>query len=141
MKLWLDTNVVVASLLTRDTNHERALRLMQRIRSVEWQGVYTSDYVVAEVLNLLRTRVGVPDIEERALRLLLGRPGQGSILAGLIRIDPALFALSVERFRQWRDQGLSFTDCTSLVAMDEARVRCIATFDAGFAGLAEVVDG
>lgn len=139
MRLWLDTSFLVGIVFKRDRYHEAASDVLRRIARTEWSGVYTSDYVVAELLNLLRGRFGRAEIEERALALLFGTGPSEGILAGLVRIQAGRFALAVDRYRKYRDQGLSFTDCTTLIAMEDEGVGQIATFDRGFDGLVDVV--
>ena len=141
MRLFLDTAVLVARINPRDTRHKDAQAIFRRIQQGEWSAVHTSDYVVAEALNFIQARIGRKDAAEAIIDPLFGRAEAPPVVTSIIRIHSGRFATALERYRKHFDAGLSFTDCTSLVAMADERIKQIATFDAGFRAFADVVDG
>lgn len=61
------------------------------------------------------------------------------VVDDVLRVNAARFAAALDRHRAEFGRGLSFTDWTSVVLVEEERLGAIATFDRGFAGLVDVV--
>lgn len=86
----------------------------------------TTDYVIDETLTLLRMRLGLPaakawwDLVEGSSRVRWE-------WVGMDRAERARKA-----FFRYRDKNYSFTDCTSLVVMQELRLRQVLTTDRHF---------
>jgi predicted nucleic acid-binding protein len=86
----------------------------------------TTDYVIDEVLTLIRMRLGLAAAKawweqiEGSLRLRWE-------WIGMDRAEKARKA-----FFRYRDKDYSFTDCTSLVVMQELRLRQALTTDRHF---------
>ena len=57
----------------------------------------------------------------------------------MLRGHAARFASALTRSRSGFSKGLSFTDWTTVVLMEEEGVHSLATFDKGFRGLVDVV--
>lgn len=99
----------------------------------------TSDYIVAETLNFVRARTVSPGPSEEVLELVFGSDRMPPIVTHVIRVHSGRFALALDRYRTHFDQGLSMTDWTNLVLMEELGIDQLATFDDGFRGLADAV--
>lgn len=140
-RLFLDTGVLLAAALPKDPDHAAAVAILHRVADGEWTTVHTSDYVVAEALNFVRMKVKRRGTAEVVLGLVLGSETALPVVEPLIRIHGVRFARALELYRAEFERGLSFTDWTSIVAMREADVGEIATFDRGFRGIVRVVGG
>lgn len=137
--LFLDTGPLVATVSPRDANREDALALLDRIRSREWSTVVTSDYVLTETLNFVARKIRRRDAA-RAVRVhVFGDAKARPIVTHVARVHAGRFAQALERFEKNFDAGLSFTDWTNLVTMEDERITTIATFDHGFDPWARVV--
>jgi hypothetical protein len=86
----------------------------------------TTDYVVDEMLTLLRVRLGLAAAESWWEQV------EGSSRVRWEWIDPARADKARAIFFRHRDKSYSFTDCTSLVVMRELRIRQALTTDAHF---------
>lgn len=86
----------------------------------------TTDYVIDETLTLVRVRLGLA-----AARAWWEQIERSSRLhwewVGIDRADKARRA-----FFRFRDKDYSFTDCTSLVVMQELKIRRVLTTDHHF---------
>lgn len=86
----------------------------------------TTDYVIDEMLTFTRMRLGLP-----AARAWLNQVEGSSRLrwewVGMERAEKARKA-----FFRFRDKSYSFTDCTSLVVMQELRLKLVLTTDRHF---------
>lgn len=137
--LFLDTGVLLASVLADDVNHERAVSMLEKAGA--WRGVHTSDYVLAEGLNFIRQKVRRPNAAESFLALAFGSNDEPALVDSVLRVHGGRFAAALDRYRREFDRGLSFTDWTSVVLVEEENFGAIATFDKGFRGLVDVVSG
>ena len=88
--------------------------------------IVTTDYVVAEAINLAIARRGWP-VAQRLLELLEKSAG--------IRVEwiaTERFAATKVFLRKHHDHGYSFTDCSSFVVMRELRLSDALTTDHHF---------
>ena len=90
------------------------------------RAIVTSDYVVAEAINLAIARRGRP-VAERLLDLF-----ERSLGLRIEWIEANRFATAKAYFRQHADHGYSFTDCSSFVLMRELRISDALTTDRHF---------
>lgn len=104
--------------------------------------IFTTTFVMDEAISLARVRKQ-PYAMVQDLLGLVGLDDRAGVPT-VVRLkevginDMAHCAALQERY--W-DRGLSFTDCTSLHVLARDGIDAIATFDAGFGGLATVADG
>lgn len=140
MTVLLDTSLIQAKANPDDGNHDEAEALMRRIAEGEIGTTFVTTYVVDETLTLLRAR-NQPPHRIRQTMALMGLDVDADVpgLAHLLPVDPVVFHPAVERFQQLADQGLSFTDCTTLTVQQQRGLDAIATFDEDFEGLAPTV--
>lgn len=104
-----------------------------------WGPAVTSDYVVAEGLTFVRRKIRRREAEEALLDVVFGRPGAPPLIAAVVRVHGGRFAAALDWFRRTSNRRLSFVDCTTLAVLESARIRHLATFDRGFAGLVPIV--
>jgi predicted nucleic acid-binding protein len=135
--LFLDTSVLLAAIISKDAGHEEAVRILSRVS--QWGSVHTSDYVVAEALNYVRMKMKRAELAEKVVALTFGEDDEPPLVDSVLRVHGARFAAALERYRREFARGLSFTDWSSVVLMEEERLSTIATFDGGFRGIVDVV--
>lgn len=138
MSVFLDTGVLFAFLNKRDERHDEAIDVVRHAAGGEWGVPYVSDFVADELLTLARVRARGPAVEKAAFEIL---PLPDPALPGLrmLVVDRAVFTAAVGLFTRHRARGLSFTDATTLALIEEIGIRRLASFDAGFRGLATLV--
>jgi len=120
-----DTSVLYAAVDARDAYHPDAASLLRQ-QALAGGMIVTSDYVVAETLNLAVARRGRL-VADRLLQLLETSSG--------LRIEwigPERFLAAKAFFRKHADHDYSFTDCTSFVVMQELRIDDALTSDRHF---------
>jgi len=120
--IFVDTGAWAALFVPADSLHQTARKWLRENRD----RLVTSDYVVDEVLTLLKTRFSA----------------QGSIRAGQALFSEHFSQLvyltseDVERawkiFRSHADKRWSFTDCASLAVMERMRISRAFAFDRHF---------
>jgi predicted nucleic acid-binding protein len=93
-------------------------------------GIYTSDFVLDETFTLLFRRLPFAAARE-SMELLTGGVEEGSLI--LVPISGARFTAAQQLRIRYQDKpGISFTDLTSMVAMQEFEIRKILTEDDHF---------
>ena len=125
-EVFADTSALYAFVNRRDVHHRRAAALVKELARAG-RPIITSDYIVAETINLAVAR-RAPNVAERLLDLIEQSKG--------IRIEwigTERFQASKNFFRKHDDHTYSFTDCTSFVIMSELRVQAALTTDHHFA--------
>lgn len=137
--LFLDTGVFIAAVSHRDPYREAARQLLHDIRGGTWSRAHTSDYVVAEALNYARARMQ-PGADRALLRLFFGAPDLPPVAPDILRVHSGRFARAIQVYQRYADHGLSLTDATNLVLVQERRIGFLATTDGGFAGLVPVMN-
>jgi predicted nucleic acid-binding protein len=125
-EMFADTSALYAAVNARDSHHRNAARLMRHLAQ-SGGAVVTSDYVVAETLNLAIARHG-RIVADRLLQLF-----ETSCVLRMEWIGPERFLSAKAFFRRHGDHDYSFTDCTSFVLMRELHIRDALTSDRHFA--------
>ncbi|ELZ33861.1 type II toxin-antitoxin system VapC family toxin [Halorubrum tebenquichense] len=125
----LDTNVLFATASARDEYHDRALEIVRGIDHGALPDAVVTDYVLAELLNLSREKLG-PETANRLLdRLLEGAHFE------IVHSPKADFNAAQSAFRQY--DALSFVDATIVAHLNRKDVEYLYSFDDDF----DVVDG
>jgi len=130
--LFVDTAAFLARFNPDDQHHDEALAMFDGIRSGEYvyRPLYTSRYVLSELVTLLNRRAGHDD----AVRVLETIRGSESFT--VLALDETLFDRTCARFARYDDQQISFVDHASAVLADHHGVDHVFTFDsADFATL------
>ena len=119
----VDSNIFIALFNQDDTLHERAVALWQEFRDDQGVLLYTSNFVLAEVLTVLRLRVSRTAAQSFGAIVF----GQTRALH-VIYIDHDLMKQSYEIFSTVPIKDFSFVDA-SLVALSKAFQAELVTFD------------
>lgn len=128
MTVLLDTGVVFAFLHANDARHVEAVELISRTAKREFGQAFITDHVVDELFVLARARTRSPALED-ALRRFLPMPKPALRDLAAVSLGAAFLLPTWEVFRQFRDEGLSFTDASLIVTLRELKLDCLATFD------------
>lgn len=139
MSVLLDTGVVFAFLNVDDELHRPAVEIVSRVGRREFGQPFVTDHVIDELFTLVRARTRSVALEE-SLRDFLPLPIPA--LRGLtaVSLGTALLGPCWEMFRRHRDQRLSFTDASLMVALRELKLDRLATFDQRLARLVPHVE-
>lgn len=124
-EVFADTSALYALIDRRDANHVAAREAVGRVVQAS-RLIVTTDYIVAETVNLANARGGKP-VATRVLDLIEQSAGIRVEWIGVER-----FTRSKVFFRKHADHGYSFTDCTSFIVMKEERLTEALTTDAHF---------
>lgn len=105
--------------------------------------VYTTSDIVDEAFTLILSRAGskgwgMVEVLGGFVGITGSRPTVATVLDAGLAVHEEAWPVFEEHFE---DRGLSWTDCTSLVAMRRFEIEQIASFDAGFDGLVERIMG
>ncbi len=123
MILFVDTGPLIAFNDPRDQHHADALRAFPILK--QSRGV-TSIAVLTELATRGARLVGAPPLRSFIQTLM-----NGPYLT-VVEIGTDLFKQALALQVKYEDQGLSLTDCTSVLLMREARINTIFTFDQAF---------
>ncbi len=120
--IFVDTGVWFSLFVKNDPLHNQTLDWF----NAESQPFATSDYIVDETLTLLLKR------KEQPKALKFGKSVIEGHAAILTHLSNEQFNRSWILFQQFSRAGLSFTDCTSHIAMQDLGIKTVATFDQHF---------
>ena len=120
--VFVDTSAWYAVMNQHDAHHQRA----QHFLKTHTGTFLTTNYVITETANLILLRLGAT----LALKFL-ETIGQ-SQLVEVIYLSPEHHERTVALFAQWAEKGLSVTDCSSLLIMQEHQLTHAFCFDRDF---------
>ncbi len=123
--IFVDTSAWAALFVPDDLRHEAA----RTWHDQNQDQLITSDYVVDELLTLLKTRFSTQVAIRAGQSLWSGRPCRLFYL-NLQDIEQAW-----KIFQSHRDKGWSFTDCTSFALMQRLHLSSAFAFDKHFSEL------
>ncbi|NIP67085.1 PIN domain-containing protein [Candidatus Bathyarchaeota archaeon] len=128
MRLFIDTSAFLALEDENDKEHGEALGYRERLRREEtgFRAVYTSNYVLDEILTLLRLKLG-----HRAA-VVLGENLKRSKILRTLRVTPQIEDQAWNIFKKYDDKDFSFTDCTSFALMEREAISVAFAFDEHF---------
>jgi len=129
MAVFVDTGAWFAYFVRRDPDHAAAIDRTRQNR----QPLVTTDYVIDELLTLLKLR------ESHRVAAAAGEALLQQNVARVERITESDFRAAWEVFRQYRDKGWSFTDCTSKTIMERLGVTHAFAFDTHFEEFGTIV--
>jgi predicted nucleic acid-binding protein len=124
--IFVDTSAWYALEVEDDENHPPALIMRERLRRGRFGALLTSDYVLDEVVTLLRTRESVEASFRFAENVLRSRA------VSVVWIDRPIFDAALKLLKDRPDKRWSFTDCTSFVIMSQLGVSEAFAFDRNF---------
>jgi hypothetical protein len=139
MTVLVDTGVVYADHDTDATRHEVATRACEAVYDGEFGQPYISDYVFDEAVTLTRRRT---DSHTAAMGLCdrLRGHDQYPRVYEFCHVSTAVFTDACAVFERYDDQGLSFTDATSVALVERRDLDGIVSFDDDFDGLVHRFD-
>lgn len=140
----LDTSFLYSFLNKNDTNHNKAVELMNKIISRKFGKPIIFEYVINELFTLMINKqpfnyiekvidLILQDVEKNIFQIITLTDRENS-LRNIIRLfkkingDPN------------RKKKLSFTDCAILFAMVQNDIFYLASFDSGFDGILEKME-
>lgn len=125
--IFLDSSFLVALEVDGDTNHSRAMEVMQDVVNSTYGPPVISDYIFDETATVTLTRTK---------NIVMARlVGEAMLKAfRMLNVDDGVFKEAWRRFRSQRGTKYSFTDSTTIELMQRNNIRNIATFDREFEG-------
>ncbi|MFO1535253.1 MAG: type II toxin-antitoxin system VapC family toxin [Thermoplasmatota archaeon] len=123
MRAFVDTSALLALAARQDAHHQAAVAFRAGLPRAA--RLLTSDYVFDETMTRLRR------IDGHAAAVRVGEALRASKMATIERISEAELEAAWKLFVKYRDQPLSFTDCT-VAAMAQARRLPVFAFDDDF---------
>jgi len=124
--IFVDTGAWYALEVEDDENHAPALVLREELRRGRYGSLLTSDYVLDEVVTLLRMRKGTEPSFKFADKVLRSKS------VSVVWIDRPIFDAALKLLRERRDKKWSFTDCASFIIMSQLGVNKAFAFDENF---------
>lgn len=130
MAVLIDTGIFIALRNADDKNHKRSIELMKRALQGEFGFIYTSDYIFDECITTALVRTKRHDLVVDVGEYILKSPRITKL-----HITKDDFNSAWEKFKDFKDRSMSFTDCTSLALIEKHNIKQIMSFDSGFDGL------
>ena len=125
--IFLDTSLLVAFIVAKDSNHEKAVTIMEEIASGKHGPAITSEYVFDETVTVVLVRSKSLDSAVKTGNLIKES-------MPVLDVGSNIFEASRNRFRNQKGTKFSFTDCTILEVVETNHVDKLATFDKEFKG-------
>ena len=120
--VFTDTSAWYALASSQDAHHAKATRFLEAHAGA----LITSNYVVVETANLIRYRLGPKPALE-----FLDITTQTNLVEVLF-VSPQQHERTTTLFARYASQGLSFTDCSSVVVIQDQRLDRAFCFDEDF---------
>ncbi|RQG95118.1 type II toxin-antitoxin system VapC family toxin [Natrarchaeobius chitinivorans] len=139
MSVFIDTGVFFAHHDQAAARYEAASTAMQAVLEGKFGEPYTSDYVVDEAITLTRKRTGNYEDAWEIGRRILGR-GRYPDRIELLVLTPDLFEDTLDTFETYDDHSLSFTDASTIAAVERNDLDAVLSFDDDFDGVVERID-
>ncbi len=124
--IFVDTSAWYAVEVEDDVNHEAACQVLSSIASGKHGVAVTSDFVLDEMLTLLRSRKSLASASAFIDKI------RKSKSVRIFWVDEGLFDRALDTFKKSDDKLWSFTDCTSFALMRELAISKAFTFDKHF---------
>lgn len=121
-RYFADSCYWIALLHKSDQHHESVREASERLESFR---IVTSEFVLAEVLNLLGKRgASLRDMAVKLVDALESDPN-----TAIDRATSSLFAEALQVYRDHPDKKWSLVDCSSFVIMERLGLDTALTFD------------
>jgi hypothetical protein len=130
--VFVDTSFWAAYFNRRDRLNKMALSLFAELEKSD-AVLYTTDYILDELLTLLRKREGL-DIALKSAEYIIH-----SNLLRIVRVSEDVFNEALRLFALYKDQVFSFTDCTSFSVIEKLKIEKALSFDADFKKYGKVI--
>jgi predicted nucleic acid-binding protein len=129
--IFLDSSFLVAVEVKTDQNHEKAIKIRDEIIRGKFGGTFISDYIFDETITVTFGRT-----KKLQKAVLVGNQLKAS--SKILKVNEKVFNKAWEIFKKQKETHFSFTDCTTIVIMDENKIKNIATFDEDFKKIKEI---
>ena len=139
MSVVIDSGVFYAHTDTDATRHDDAVRAFDAIIDGEEGQPYTSDYLYDETVTLTLSRTGSFERAKQVGRRIRGVASYPDLVT-LEHVDRPVFRDAVETFERFDDQGLSFTDATTIALLEKRDIDAVLSFDDDFDGIVDRID-
>jgi predicted nucleic acid-binding protein len=139
MSVVIDSGVFYAHADTDATRHDDAVRVFDAIIDGEEGQPYTSDYLYDETVTLTLSRTGSFERAKQVGRRIRGVASYPDLVT-LEHVDRPVFRDAVETFERFDDQGLSFTDATTIALLEKRDIDAVLSFDDDFDGIVDRID-
>lgn len=126
--IFLDASFLVAYIVDKDTNHEKAVSLMEEIVNGKHGSAITSEYVFDETVTVVLVR-------SKSLNSAVKTGDLIKESIPVLDVGSNVFEASWRRFRNQNNTKFSFTDCTILEIVESNHLDSLATFDKEFEGV------
>lgn len=123
--IFVDTGAFIGHYIEKDDHRDAAILGWRELKAKP-QPLFTSSFVIDELLTYLGRRAGYRFAAER------GRALFASATLVLLRPSPEDELLALDHFEKYADQEVSFTDCVSFALMQREGIRRVFTFDRHF---------
>lgn len=108
-RAFVDSCVFIGAFNKRDSSHEKAKALLSGIGE-EFRDVYTSDFVLDEVISRLIKDIRKERISKREIIEKIERAIQDTALIKLKHVNESTFASAKTCLKKYRGKYLSLTD-------------------------------
>lgn len=139
MTVLIDTGVLYADHDRDATRHEVADRALTSVYRGAFGQPYLTDYIFDEAITVTLARTGSHGPAVSLSHRLRG-VGDYPPVFEILRVNRATFDDANEFFERYDDQGLSFTDATTVAAMKRRGIDHVLSFDTDFDGLVDRLD-
>ena len=139
MTVIVDTGVLYADHDTDAVRHEVASEALDTVYDGEWGTPFVSDFIYDEAVTLTLVRGGSFAPAKRLGERLRGVDPYPPVY-GMLHVSPAVFEQAVDVFERYDDQGLSFTDATTVALCAFHDVDAVMSFDTDFEGVVDRID-
>ncbi len=127
----LDTSFIVSYYNTMDSNHAKAVKIMEQLKDNKWGDIFISDYIFDETATVIFSKL-------KDLGATVKIVADLNNFVNMSFIEAATFEGSWEIFKSQKGTKFSFTDCTTLSLMKNMGIAHIATFDEDFKRIKEI---
>ena len=132
--VFVDTSAWYALADRGDTFHSQAVQRLRRLLD-EGRALVTTNHIAGETYTLLRVRFGSATAQDFLRRI------RGSAFTQRVFVPEAWEEAAEDLLLQYGDQGLSYVDATSFIAMRRLRLQEAFAFDRHFAVLGFTIVG
>lgn len=119
--IFIDTDVVIALAVADDSNYSRSKKL-QKIIDESKLKVFTSNFVIGEIITVLSQRIGVEFASKIGKHMM-----DGGIT--IINVSRDQMKKALKKFSEQTSKNSRFTDMINMVLMDELKIDTIFSFD------------
>ena len=122
--MFVDSVVWIGAKLKRDQWYSRSLSIIKRFMEEKEMIVHVTDYIVLETVNFLLRKGGF-EVALKTLGLFMEHER-----INVIHVDEKMLERIYAIFKEFR--GLSITDASIVVAMQDRGINRLYSFDDGF---------